>query len=281
MVTVILVSFEYRNLQNSDFEKLEGSLFDLYNSFNHFKKLGYNVYILSDIAENYLKFDSKKEHDIILTDFIQYVSDNLVVSNVNIGNFIRALNRILKIKDDKFIFYYSGHGSLGNIVLPNYEKMPISEIINVFSLSTEKNSQIFMIMDCCEVCDLKLPFILNENSFEYIQNSKFYDQFIVLISSSSKNQKSISTTEGSIFTKFFLTEKKTFNFFECKKMINDNIKNYVDVFIKNNKIEKFYQIPTINLYSSYIVFPILWPWVFENFTEIIPDYTLSYLYSKN
>lgn len=281
MVTVILVSFEYRNLQNSDFEKLEGSLFDLYNSFNHFKKLGYNVYILSDIAENYLKFDSKKEHDIILTDFIQYVSDNLVVSNVNIGNFIRALNRILKIRDDKFIFYYSGHGSLGNIVLPNYEKMPISEIINVFSLSTEKNSQIFMIMDCCEVCDLKLPFILNENSFEYIQNSKFYDQFIVLISSSSKNQKSISTTEGSIFTKFFLTEKKTFNFFECKKMINDNIKNYVDVFIKNNKIEKFYQIPTINLYSSYIVFPILWPWVFENFTEIIPDYTLSYLYSKN
>jgi len=285
MVTVILISFEYKDptknepKNNSQFGKLEGSLFDIYTAYMHFTDLGYEIYTMTDIIENYISLRTIRENDPKMKDFLQYLSDKTFVKNISLDNFQNSLKNILCKGDDKYIIYYSGHGINGNILLPNDDKLPMSDFLKIISMYTKPNTQIFIILDCCDVTNLFLPFEFKNNKFKYSEESNLFEQIIMLISSSRGNEKSISTFEGSIFTKFFFEKKETFNINKCIQSLTDEISRDIQNIIKEGNLSNNCQIPNISLYTSYITFPIIWPWVFEKCVEFIPDYTLSYLYS--
>ena len=268
MVQVIIISFEYTE------NRLLGSIFDLYKVYSHFKKLNYNIHIYTDIIYNYIYFDYKyldniKNKNNRIRDFIDLICRQ-TTEPYNKYNFLKKIKNDI-IKDDKYFIYYSGHGIDGKLLLPSFEKIDFNDFIYEIIKSIKDYSQIFILLDCCKIGDVHMTFKFDNKILKYHYDI-YYPHCIYIMTTSSSNEDSLSTQNGSLFTKYFFKEHKIYEFNYIIEYIQNEI--IMDALNIKNKIE----IPTISIYCSYINHPILWLWIFIDNLNIIPDYSLSNIY---
>lgn len=268
MVLVILIVFEYK------INRLYGSIFDLYTTYQHFKKLNYKIKIITDIIDNYIdceigsiqKYFGNEMIDEMFFDELLKNKRNIKINN---NNFISILEDYIDPFCEKNLVYYSGHGKNGKMILPDNKKIAFQYFLDSFNLKLKQRSQLFFIFDCCESGNLLLPFEIKNNIF-HLKNENYYYHYIFLITSSYLgNSFSIATQYGSLFTKLFFKEKNNYD-------IDSNIQ-----LIKKETTKKLYELKNndlelnVSVYSSYIFFPIFWTWVFESKYYITPDYSLN------
>lgn len=280
MVTVILLSFEYSH------KKLHSSIFDLYIVYHHFLKLDYKIKIITDIL-NYVCFTGKESMiDIIeeymnqfndkprLLEFFEMLCHEIDIKTYDIDCVKRIISDFLSVQnDDRYIFYYSGHGVKGNLLFPEKSRLPFSHLLQYFSSCLPRKSQAFIFLDCCATGELKMPFQYHPTHFEYNEQCYYYSQQMIVISS-SRNEKSLSTKYGSFFTKAFFDSHTPYDFQSvlhlCKKKIFEKIKT-----LHGNDV------PNLYIYTTHIIHPIFWSWIFIICTDIKSDTSLSTLYIKN
>lgn len=270
MPTVIIISFEYTE------DRLIGSIYDLQKVYQHFIELKYEICIISDIIYNYIHYDQKhldkiKNKSETIRKFLDFLCKKVEINRYNQNTFLTTLKSFLLNRDDKFFIYYSGHGVESSILLPSKEKIKFNFFINYVAQCIDEISQIFFLFDCCKVGNINMTYKLDRSIFNYV-NEVFYKHCIMIISSSSDGQDSISTKYGSLFTKHFFKQFETYNIDDIREEINDN------VIIDALKIKNMIEIPTISIYTSYITFPILYSWIFDSSIEIIPNPSLTCLY---
>jgi hypothetical protein len=256
MPVAILIGFEYKK------NILSGMMFDIQNAYKWCKSFNCEIHVFTD----------KK----LKPKF------NLIGSSLDLFS---KLDLILKnIKDDKLIIYYTGHGVDESMLMPDNQLVSFinfrDRILNIINPYVE----IFWILDCCNPNGLYLPFKLEKNRFVLSDSKiKCVTQPILLITSSNSDEKSISTKTGSFFSRYLFDILKSFNNEKISKKCNDysqtrNLELLIETIIKNIKRENYLYSQSVNIYSSYVIDPILWTWIGskKNY-DIVTDMSLSFL----
>lgn len=264
MITVIILCFQY------NINKLEGGLFDIYRVYKYYKKINYNIIIYTDInkIENNYWIKLLLDENLIYDDIYYFNKEFIIVNELkqfNLNN-IKEKNNINKI-----IFYYSGHFSDNNILFPNNELLNIKDLYNYFNIF-DKLEKIFMIFDCCKLSNMNMTFKYFNNSWILNKEITFNNKEILIITSNYQNI-SISSSTGSLFTKYLFD---FFNLIKDNYRIDYHFNKLID-FIKD-KHYKYYQ--EINIYSSYNIDYIIYPWVIENKTKYEFKLNKNYLSIK-
>lgn len=185
-------------------------------------------------------------------------------------------------KEKRIVFYFSGHSCEQGFILPCYnppislvnppeqEFLHIDDIVDIITWIVEPSAEILIINDSCYSFDFDLPYYVSDNRIS-LNNSRreFYSQKIICINSSSINNKSFSTLDGSIFTYNFIS------------MLSKNIKLntiFNDVYYSQNQsIEG----QNLKIYPSiYISFPniyYIWSWILRKKLNIcFNPYSLTF-----
>lgn len=136
---------------------------------------------------------------------------------------------------DKIFFYFTGHmtdgylgitsepwsqksqGSFGEEAIQSkntkYEVeqlnnlLSVEDILILIKTRTNPRAEVVLLFDCCQVKGLNLPFKFKPNfngrNWGYLKlgkSNEFYTQEIIALSSAKKDQSSISSNEGSIYS---------------------------------------------------------------------------------
>ena len=256
MPTLIIIGFSYRNLSST--------IVDIYYAYSYYYRLGYQIYICSDIIEpinvaDYLSLISSKAVDNQFIPFVQnifYKLRYIVSDKDSLRNWLSSIKPI----DHKLIIYYTGHGVEKHLVLPDQTHFSMIEFRNViFTLNNHNDANILVIIDCCNPHGLFLPFKFNRetNIFEH-NNNNFVQPKIIVIASSEPNMLSHATRLESPFTRFlfkYLTDQT--NSYDIKSVcryIDTNVMSY----------EKIESTQECTVYSSYPSLLVIWPWAIHN-----------------
>ena len=193
MRKALLIGFQY-----SGEKKLPGIATDLYQVYSFLKKHDWQddeICVMTDIEKD-------ESTDILKVPILEKIVDSDILTFVeeckNRNQYIRFTshnhyNNFSSIfpKTKNLFIYYTGHYKDG-IILPNMSLVDLTDYL--------LSERIFCIMDCCNAV-LNLPFVLDETIFRCREELKFYKQKIICISSSSEDEKSITTPSGSLFTR--------------------------------------------------------------------------------
>ena len=263
----ILIVFEYQ------IKQLPGAIIDLYHAYKWSKSYGYETYIFTDIKKTNIELlQSAVLNDDIDDDILTFykkLENKYIVTNSD--DLMFKIKSVLDMEDDKLIIYYSGHGIEDNIIMPNKSLLSFISFRDNILESLSDYVEIFWILDCCNPNGLNLPFKFNNNSFE-LSSSKIecVTQPILLITSAEKDEKSIATKYGSLFSKSLFKYLNKCNDRNLQVMIN-KIKEDID------NVGSGYK-QTISVYSSYIIHPVLWMWIGNDKTyDIVSDLSLTIL----
>lgn len=261
MPTVIIIGFGYTDLPSA--------ITDIYRVYSAHFKLGHRIYIGSDIIKaskpkgivNLLADDSIGE------DFVPFIERDFVKMRTLISDrdtLINFLNGISITDDHHLIFYYTGHGHKNSFRLPDKEVFSSFELRDkLLKLDGGKvatpDSQILIILDCCNPHGLYLPFRLNltdEEEIKYIHISKnFVIPQILLIASTDETEISEAFRDESPFTKFLY------------KALFDSRKPYdlrsIVVYI-NSKVNRLISQKCV-VYSSRVSIEMFWSWVVSKY----------------
>lgn len=257
MPTAILVAYEYEN------DKLPGSVIDLYLMYKWFENLNYTIHVVTDITDEKITLNKdiiskaiKKQFcDNGIYVFFRQFRRNIVL---NSPDFSRFLDNVPKISDNKLVMYYSGHGGNNCIKLPDGSKYTSCKLKQQILDKVDDNGEILWIMDCCNPSGLNIPYKLSDNKF-VLQNDQwhFTTQKIILFTSSTGYQKSFALPFGSRFTQqlLFLFRQNISNIQHLCNTINKNLVIQTSEF-------KYKQ--TVTAYSSFVIDPIIWSWIYPN-----------------
>jgi len=260
MAIAIIICFEYNDEKNNSF--LKGSNHDLINIILWCKKWNCECIVFTDIILNNKILKLIKYYKLI------GYNDNLI----DILNY--QLNSIIK-NEKKYLIYYSGHSYNNNLIIPLNKEINFITFRNIICENINVDSEIFIILDCCNPSGLQLPYYLKDNKFLLSSSSKtFIKQNILLITSSNNTEKSYSSINGSNFTNLLIKYISDINTID-----NYNFSNNVFIKLKNNRnLDRLYKNltseikslyngllnsnnQTISIYSSYINDPILFLWI--------------------
>jgi Caspase domain len=137
MPTAILVVFEYKT------NILTGARMDLEYAYKWCQSFNCDIHVFTDIeSEDYISTKNKSELE-------------------------SGLIWILKhgIIDHKLVLYYSGHGIMESMVMPDQGTLLFIDFRNIILSNLSPQTEIFWILDCCNPLGLYLPYKLNENGF--------------------------------------------------------------------------------------------------------------------
>jgi hypothetical protein len=256
MPTAILIGFQYI------LNKIPGVIVDLYLVNKFCNRLNWDINIISDIENVKLPHDIANNitntPELEIYDFMTNPSDYILVRNRI--NFLNVLKNI-KVKDDKLFVYFTGHGKKSKIILPNGDKVSHSDILNELTRDRSINLELFWIMDCCHPTSSGLEYELEDEKFKYIPNSIPTIQKILLIASSSEDQKSVSTYYGSFFTKYLFKILNDLCDENVKKWPSRNISSLSKSINKNHFFKNIGYEQKTSVYSSYRNSIILWSWI--------------------
>lgn len=265
MVTAILIGFQYQK------NKLEGAIIDLYNAYEWCKSFTDRIYIICDFEE----IDTEVIKDAIarrlvtdsIVNFIRRDRLRIVVSDRD--SLIDTLYQ-LDFVDDKLIVYYSGHGEYKSVVTPDHKTVEFNFFRELILIGCLEFQEIFWIMDCCNPNGFNLPFILDNDSFHLSKGEiNCVTQPILLITSSNSQEKSMATSNGSIFSR---------NLFKILSK-NDGNRNLQRIRRElMSSIRKVYTSTeqSVSIYSSYVMDPVLWMWI-GGLTDIASNISMSTL----
>ena len=275
MDAIVIIGFSYTKVDKyTDRPYLPGILIDMYHAYTYSSNLlieGGSIIIITDL---------------IIDSSIGEIRGSIVNSVVDLEaiHFISNMRRLGYLKDytcktqviddivricskkKKIFFYYTGHSSNGNILLPLMNDVicyrydtPDDSIIN-FSLirdilrgCTYKNAEIFVILDCCNANGLELPYKLMNKVYRLTSKSdKEYPlQKFICFSSTTIDEFSIASKHGSIFSYFFF--KKLSDYRDISKLLH---------IVSEECYSKYDQTATVH--SSYPNLKMVWRWMCHN-----------------
>jgi len=278
----ILIGFQYDNNQslitpkitiNKDTNSslyLPGIIVDLYQAYLFSIKMNPDkIIIITDINNDQktsvlLKAIIDEIVDCNVLNFIETIkTQHLHHLYHNTTDFLNLITTSCYGYDKAFI-YYTGHAKDGSFLLPDNDNIKMTIFRNTICNSISKHGEIFFTMDCCNSIGLDLPFRLVVNdltdSFYKLNSDFFTGQQIICISSTMKDEHSVTTRSGSIFSNSLF------------KWLNKKNRSIISL-IKNITAEcssNFRQTATI--YSSFPNIYLLWSWLFGSFNmDIILD----------
>lgn len=130
--------------------------------------------------------------------------------------------------------------------------------------SADRNAQVFMVMDCCNGNGLGLPFQMLDGIYRLTNNEPriYTTQEVVCLSSTMSDENSITSRDGSIFTR---------SLFKQMKEKEQSIKKMLDV-VGKECITRYEQTATVH--ASYPNSKILWNWVYgPTSIDIVANYS--------
>lgn len=270
----LLFGFMYKH--NINYNKLPGTVIDLYNTYHFLKNNGYNSImvvtdIVKDINRNKLKqyiFDGKVNSDIIsFIEFLKKERDLYIFKSIE--ELLRDIPKF--IHNAKFLYlYYSGHAKKNTLCFPNQalfctlygDDVPINNILFTKDLmkliidSVSINCQILFIFDCCNGSNFNLPFYLNDNNNFKLNNNDYslnLNMDIICIMSTINGETTNSHQSGSSFTNVLIENLK-----------NKDIKTWIELknkIIDGIKLSPNFNDQTISIYSSLIINKHIWNWI--------------------
>lgn len=291
MTTAILIGFHYPLIKT-----IPGTIMDLYHAYRFCRLCGYKIHILTDMR-NISYTDTMNRavrHNVVDSGIRRFMTD---VSQYNLiyhkEDLIKTIKDIELGEDEKLFVYYSGHGVPDAIVLPNQERYSILEFRDLVLSICQDNTDIFWIMDCCNPNGMYLPFKLNNKRFRLSASEDDIKSMIsavsnkiLLITSSSEEQKSVATAFGSLFTRFLFDTLGNLTVRDDKPGIYPKLagrprnRNLVTIirFIEYKVKAVAQEYPqTVNVYTTQISPTVLWSWIGTHDTDITIDYELNAL----
>ena len=201
----IIIGFSYS--RSKDQEMILGVFFDLFRAYSYCKKRGFILKVVTDIVRDFTDISQ-----IVINEGLDSGIFNFIETIKNNGQYImcttvKKLEGILEEKtSNQLLVYYSGHCNNSRIILPDGGRLPLNKFKNMFSC----NSLLF-ILDCCEI-NFDMPYKLKGKTFRSSRIVDFKTNDILCICSSSSDEKSASSEEGSLFTRacfLVLNEEKS------------------------------------------------------------------------
>lgn len=287
MKSVILIGFQYGDFESNKVHivnslYLPGILVDLYQVYLFAKRMNPDkIIVITDIEK-----DSKT--DLLLKAIVESIVDSDIltfIETIKESNsyyyyndqsvLIKTITNETYLSDQLFL-YYTGHAKEGYILLPNEQRIKMTDLRDIIISSLKPSSEIFIVMDCCNGTGMELPFrfihTTNKIDFDEIINNRRYQQFryqlqhtpnpiftkqkIICISSTSNNEDSITTKNGSLFT------QSLFRHFKSTRLLAELL-CYISKECLNTNLQ------TVTIYSSYPDLYHLWPWLFSSYTYSI------------
>lgn len=198
---VVLVGFGYWGT----IDALPGTIVDLYRMVKVARQvlLTDRVVVVSDITteetvENLrdVVLEGDLEPDVF-TFMSRLVEENrLVIWRPEVD-----LVRVCRAGGSKLLVYFSGHGKLGALCLPNGALLRLDHFVDDIAAEAPTR-QIVVVSDCCHAHTLRLPFVLSPGSGQWEQTGPCPKNAarVIALSASSLGQVSTTTTRGSAFT---------------------------------------------------------------------------------
>lgn len=213
-IGVIIIGFKYVDRQ------IQCALYDIYRMYDKYKNLGYDCYVLTDLIDfrfNKNIYDTilRNQVDQKLIDFIDEIKRSPPWYKYTY-DFYTLKSNILAIPIfDICIVYYSGHGRIRGIELPN------RDILNYIGFKTlivtKAKHELFIIMDCCYVTSMGLPYYYEsvyindkfKGFFKAIEKYKCKDTdyanpTVLILASSDTDEVAAANKYTSLFTKYLL-----------------------------------------------------------------------------
>nr|QBK90159.1 MAG: caspase [Pithovirus LCPAC102] len=293
----LLIIFSYDDSVRDNIRwTLPGIGIDLYHSYNYVRTLGVDkILVITDIILDLHVGPLRNTiaRGIVDTNIISIITN--IKKNNNYWYYTHKNQLIEKIKkyvnnSDHIFIYYSGHASYNTLILPKVLKSFsyqdeatdinkdlynannfMSDIIN----NAQYNSQIFFILDCCQLSSMNLPYQLRNDKYHLYTSIKFNDksriypkQEIICITSSSINENSLIASHGSVFSSIIFKILNNLyymdNYLPDNYNIDDKRINYYSLKyilnILNSKCSKVND-QTSNIYVSYPNLKMIWSWI--------------------
>jgi hypothetical protein len=239
---IIIVSFSYDAKLISHHQPISSSFIDIHRLYKYASETKSNYTIITDnrkyqLPSNICQFIGRGCIDLDIYNFD--LSKSLIISTL--PKLLEELSKLFLI-DDNILFYYSGHGLKTGFLIPDENVLTYDKLMELVS-SIKK--ELFIVMDCCHPSSLNLAYRLNER-FRLQRYRRLISQEVLLICSSSEDERSISTDKGSIFTELLFNSLKDMR---NKKIVANLSKLLIDINkkIKDLKLNK----QNVMIYSSY------------------------------
>ncbi len=231
---------------------------------------------------------------IDILSFIDTIKKNKFYSKYqDRNNFIKCILENSTQADEVFI-YYTGHVSLGHIIFPIEEvgvtfaesstidhvsmspdynsnsdepKMSLTDFRLLILDSVHDDANVLFVMDCCNSNGLNLPFKLCDKVYRLSHNvdhtdssgnterTVFVTQKVICISSTMSDENSITSRDGSIFTRAFFKQLKEEDGLSCRSI------SRILTIVGEECTLKYAQTATVH--SSYPNLKMLWNWVYQ------------------
>jgi hypothetical protein len=271
MDAVIIIGFAYDKLNISkDREYLPGIIIDMYHAYKYVESISHipNILVISDIYKDVgvSEIKSTITDSIVDMEIFNFIKNlrlrNQLINYTNKHQVITEIKKIL-VNKKRILFYYTGHSSSGNILLPlgngeicyRYDRyvdtiISFIQIRDLISESTSKSAEIFIILDCCNANGLELPYKLVNSVYRLnYKNNKVYPiQKFICFSASNSDENSLASKNGSLFS---------YTLFKILKE-HRNISTLLNLLI-TECAKKYDQTP--NVYGSYPDIKMIWRWI--------------------
>jgi hypothetical protein len=241
MVTALLIVFEYQT------RTLPGAFIDLcivtryaeYICGNNDKihiitdisKISFPQHLNEALARSYITEDQK----LLLIKYQKNI--HLVESSKDLRSALGKFHC-----HDALFVYYSGHSSLGDIILPNNERISCN---TVHSSIARSGSMIFWVMDCCYAQHLDCKYQWRDSQFYLLSSEPVLKRMILI--AAAEDQEAKTTVLGSHFTRILFRLLSTGKFITIS-----NICKISDIVLLEEQ--------KISVYSTHKELPVLWTW---------------------
>lgn len=213
-VGVIIIGFKYTDRQ------IQCALYDIYRMYEQYITLGYECYVLTDLADfrfnkNIYNTILRNQVDQKLIDFIDEIKRTPTWYKYTY-DFQTLKSNISELPVfDLCITYYSGHGRTRGI------ELPAGDILNYVGFRTmvslKAKTELILIMDCCHVSNMNLPYCYDsvyiddkfKSFFKAVENVKCKDSdytnpTVLLLASNDTDEEAAANKYTSLFTKYLL-----------------------------------------------------------------------------
>lgn len=193
-----------------------------------------NLVIQGDVCSEAREFPSAYE---IIRD-VDHVIDSILISASN---------------HRRLILYFSGHGTSQGFLFPNNKYMTWSMLQETLA-RLPKDSEVLLMLDCCCPNSLGLPFALSSESkrFQWI-GGNFIQSKVILVTSANSNEKSVSISSGSFFTRFMCDSLPSLpSLPHLIREVNEKIRKRATGYDQ-----------TVSCWCSYPLSSVLWSWLIK------------------
>nr|QBK93859.1 MAG: caspase [Pithovirus LCPAC406] len=259
MKEAIIIGFSYK-------QSIPGVFFDLFRVYSFCKRRHFDkINVITDISHDYTDISRtviKEGFNSDIFNFIEMIKLNDEYTMCTTSRmFTKTIERKTRNSKENILVYYSGHCINSRIRLPNDDKVLLVRFKEMFT----SGSKILFILDCCNA-SIDLPYKLKGNTFRSNNICREETGQILCICSSSTDEESALTSEGSLFTSscFDLLDEEANNrkhistFLSCiQRDIVDNAAMYSTTL--NEKLIRPKQ--TCAIYSSHPHLFTIWGWI--------------------